>query len=210
MKKFLPLVLFALLCSASASAQKLRWGITGAMNLGDYSMKVDDISVDPSSRVGFRAGVRMEMEAPFIYDGFYFDGELALSAKGAKLDFSTDDEVMKVTSRPYYLEIPLHIGYRYMFGQGKVGVFGSFGPYFGVGLFGTNKVTVGDESSKPDVFSSDGLKRFDFGLGLRAGVDMFDHYRIYVGYDWGLVDVAKQSGSRINNRNFYVGAAYMF
>ena len=96
MKKFLPLVLFALLCSASASAQKLRWGITGAMNFGDYSMKVDDISVDPSSRVGFRAGVRMEMEAPFIYDGFYFDGELALSAKGAKLDFSTDDEVMKV------------------------------------------------------------------------------------------------------------------
>lgn len=210
MKKFLPFFLFTLLLSATASAQELRWGITGAMNLGDYSMKVDDISIDPSSRVGFRAGVRMEMDAPFIYDGFYFDGELTLSAKGAKLNTSSDDEVMKVISRPYYLEIPLHIGYRYMFGQGKVGVFGSFGPYFGVGIFGTDKVTVGDVTTKPDTFSSDGLKRFDFGLGLRAGVAMFDHYRIYVGYDWGLINVAKQSGNRVNNRNFYVGAAYMF
>ena len=210
MKKFLPFFLFTLLLSVTASAQKLRWGITGAMNLGDYSMKVDDISIDPSSRVGFRAGVRMEMDAPFIYDGFYFDGELALSTKGAKLNTSSDDEVMKVISRPYYLEIPLHIGYRYMFGQGKVGVFGSFGPYFGVGIFGTDKVTVGDVTTKPDTFSSDGLKRFDFGVGLRAGVAMFDHYRIYVGYDWGLINVAKQSGNRVNNRNFYVGAAYMF
>ena len=82
-----------------------------------------------------------------------------------------------------------------MFGKGKVGVFGSFGPYFGVGIFGTSKGTDDGVSSKPDVFSSDGLKRFDFGLGLRAGVAMFDNYRIYVGYDWGLVDVSKQSGS---------------
>ena len=210
MKKFLPLVLFALLGSASVQAQELRWGVTGAMNLANYSMKVNDISIDPSSRIGFRAGLRMEMEAPFIYEGFYFDGELALSAKGAKLNPSSGEDAVEVISRPYYLEIPLHIGYRYMFGKGKVGVFGSFGPYFGVGIFGTSKVTDDGVSSKPDVFSSDGLKRFDFGLGLRAGVAMFDNYRIYVGYDWGLVDVSKQSGSRINNRNFYVGAAYMF
>ena len=95
MKKFLPFFLFTLLLSAAASAQELRWGITGAMNLSNYSMKVDDISIDPSSRVGFRAGVRMEMDAPFIYDGFYFDGELTLSTKGAKLNTSSDDEVMK-------------------------------------------------------------------------------------------------------------------
>jgi hypothetical protein len=71
-------------------------------------------------------------------------------------------------------------------------------------------MSVGGESSKPDTFSSDGLKRFDFGLGLRAGVSMFDHYRIYVGYDWGLVDIAQVSGDKIKNRNLYVGAAYMF
>ena len=210
MKKFLPLCLVALVATATVSAQGLRYGITGAMNVANYAMEVEGISFNPDSRIGFRAGFRMEMDAPFIYDGFYFDAEALLSAKGAKFDSSSGEDAASVISRPYYLEIPIHIGYRYMFGQGNVGIFGSFGPYFGVGLFGTNKVTVAGVESKPDAFSSDGLKRFDFGLGLRAGVAMFEHYRIYVGYDWGLIDVAKSGGNKINNRNFYVGASYMF
>lgn len=210
MKKFLPLFLVALVATATVSAQNLRYGITGAMNVANYAMEVEGISFNPDSRIGFRAGFRMEMDAPFIYDGFYFDAEALLSAKGAKFDSSSGEDAASVISRPYYLEIPIHIGYRYMFGQGNVGIFGSFGPYFGVGLFGTNKVTVAGVESKLDAFSSDGLKRFDFGLGLRAGVAMFEHYRIYVGYDWGLIDVAKSGGNKINNRNFYVGASYMF
>lgn len=210
MKKFLPLFLVALVATATVSAQGLRYGITGAMNVANYAMEVEGISFNPDSRIGFRAGFRMEMDAPFIYDGFYFDAEALLSAKGAKFDSSSGEDAASVISRPYYLEIPIHIGYRYMFGQGNVGIFGSFGPYFGVGLFGTNKVTVAGVESKPDAFSSDGLNRFDFGLGLRAGVAMFEHYRIYVGYDWGLIDVAKSGGNKINNRNFYVGASYMF
>ncbi|MBQ8553732.1 MAG: PorT family protein [Alistipes sp.] len=210
MKKFLPLFLVALVATATVSAQGLRYGITGAMNVANYAMEVEGISFNPDSRIGFRAGFRMEMDAPFIYDGFYFDAEALLSAKGAKFDSSSGEDAASVISRPYYLEIPIHIGYRYMFGQGNVGIFGSFGPYFGVGLFGTNKVTVAGVETKPDAFSSDGLKRFDFGLGLRAGVAMFEHYRIYVGYDWGLIDVAKSGGNKINNRNFYVGASYMF
>ena len=210
MKKFLPLFLVALVATATVSAQGLRYGITGAMNVANYAMEVEGISFNPDSRIGFRAGFRMEMDAPFIYDGFYFDAEALLSAKGAKFDSSSGEDAASVISRPYYLEIPIHIGYRYMFGQGNVGIFGSFGPYFGVGLFGTNKVTVAGVESKPDAFSSDGLKRVDFGLGLRAGVAMFEHYRIYVGYDWGLIDVAKSGGNKINNRNFYVGASYMF
>ena len=96
-----------------------------------------------------------------------------------------------------------------MFGSGKVGLFGSFGPYMGVGIFGTNKLTVGDQSSKPDAFSSDGLKRFDFGLGLRGGVQMFDHYRIFIGYDCGVLYIS-QGYNKINNRNLYIGASYMF
>jgi hypothetical protein len=39
---------------------------------------------------------------------------------------------------------------------------------------------------------------------------MWDNYRIYVGYDWGLVNVAADAANKLNNRNFYVGAAYMF
>ena len=198
MKKFLPLFLISLFVSAHSSAQELRYGITGAMNVANYAMDVDGISFDTDSRIGFRAGFRLEMDAPFIYEGFFFDGEVALSAKGSKFSSTLGDEAVSVISRPYYLEIPIHIGYRYMLNSGKVG------------LFGEDKVTEGDVKSKPDSFSSDGLKRFDFGVGLRGGITMFDHYQIYVGYDWGLINVAQIDGSKLNNRNFYVGAAYMF
>lgn len=211
MKKLLPLLSLALLISAAASAQALRYGITGGMNLANYAMDVDNLSFNPDSRVGFRAGFRMEMNASsFIYDGFFFTGEVLLSSKGAKMKNSLEDGDLKSISRPYYLEIPIHFGYHYPLGKGNVGVFGSFGPYFGVGLFGDTKTTDSEGTTKPDVFTSDGMKRFDFGLGLRAGVSMFEHYRIYLGYDWGLVNISQTADTKVNNRNFYIGAAYMF
>ena len=85
MKKFLPLFLVALMASASVSAQNLRYGITGAMNLSNYAIEIGGVEYSPDSRVGFNAGFRMEMEAPFNYDGFYFDAALLLSSKGAKV-----------------------------------------------------------------------------------------------------------------------------
>lgn len=219
MKKFLPLFSFALLVSATVSAQEMRYGITGALNFNYYDFSSQGLSLDTDSRLGFKAGFRMEMDAPFIYDGFYFNAEVLLSSKGAKYDVAIDDTAVSYTARPYYLEIPIHIGYRYMFGDSDWGVFASFGPYFGMGLFGEDKLDVpaGSEvfdgakvDSSPKSFSSETLKRFDFGIGARAGVQMFDHYRLYVGYDWGLINIAKPSNSKIHNRNFYVSAAYMF
>ena len=211
MKKFLPFLSFALLISAVASAQGLRYGITGGMNLANYAMDVDNLLFNPDSRVGFRAGFRMEMDASsFIYDGFFLTGEVLLSSKGAEVKSLLETQSVKSIARPYYLEIPMHIGYQYLLGKGNVGIFGSFGPYFGIGLFGDTKLTDSEGTTKPDIFTSDGLKRFDFGLGLRAGVSMFKHYRIYLGYDWGLINISQSADSKINNRNFYVGAAYMF
>lgn len=210
MKKFLPLLSLILLFTATTRAQGLRYGITGAINFSNYAVEAGSISYDPESRIGFKAGFRMELDAPFIYDGFYFDMEALLSSRGAKVEQVVEGQYMSNTLRPYYLEIPIHIGYRYNLGS-TVNLFASFGPYFGVGLFGKNKFFDGENTTKPDSFSSSGLKRFDFGLGVRGGVEMFNHYRIYLGYDWGVLDIAKGfNGGTVNSRNFYVGAAYMF
>lgn len=211
MRKNLLLLLSAVALSGAASAQELQYGVVGAINFNTYSMDAIDFSISSDSRVGFRAGFRAEMEAPFIYQGFYFDGEIALSSKGAEYTGVNGDTFADVTSRPYYLEVPIHIGYKYKFGDSDFGVFGSFGPYFGIGLFGTDKYYSGNETSKADSFSETNLKRFDFGLGLRGGITMFDHYRLYIGYDWGLVNISQiGNGVDIYNRNFYIGASYMF
>lgn len=210
MKKNLSLTLIAILSVAIVSAQEFRMGITGAMNVSRYAVESAGISVTTDSRIGFKAGFRVEMEAPFITDGFYFDSELLLSSRGAKLSSIVNEVDVKLTSRPYYLEMPIHIGYRIPISS-NFDVYTSFGPYFALGIFGTERLTTGDVATKPDTFSNDNLKRFDFGLGVKAGVGMFDHYRIFLGYDWGLVNIAQNSADdKINNRNFYVGMAYMF
>lgn len=210
MKKFFPIFAFTIFVAATTSAQSIRYGITGAMNVSSYAVEIDGISYNPESRIGFNVGFKMELDAPFIYQGFYFDMEALLSSCGATIESIDQENYVSNTLRPYYLEIPIHIGYRYDVGK-NLGVFASFGPYFSVGLFGTNKLLYGTQSSKPDTFGSNGVKRCDFGLGLRSGVELFNHYRLFLGYDWGLIDIAKNyGGGTVNNRNFYIGACYMF
>ena len=210
MKKFLPLLVIAVIISSKVSAQTLRYGIVGAANFSTYSMDAIGFDISTDSRVGFKAGFRMEMDASFLLRGLYFDTEATLSSKGAEYMGFKEEKYVDVSSRPYYLEIPMHVGYHYTFGDSGLGLFGSFGPYFGIGLFGTEKYFVSGAKSNPEAFSGDNLKRFDFGLGVRAGVSMFKHYRIFAGYDWGLVDISNVEGLDIKNRNFYIGASYMF
>lgn len=87
-----------------------------------------------------------------------------------------------------------------------------------VGLFGKAKLKVdgdiadiaelGDNSMSEDIFGDDGLKRFDFGLGLKAGVEFNKKYQVAISYDFGLVEVAKDLGMK--NRNLMISLGYMF
>ena len=208
MKKILPLLAFALLVSAAATAQTARYGVTGALNVSSFSMSGGGLSIDTDSRLAFNAGFKMDLALPFM-EGFYLDAEALLSSKGSKYTSMAEGESVDNTARPYYLEIPVHMGYRFDLGD-NMNVFGSFGPYFAIGLFGKSETDNGIEILKTDIFGSDGMKRFDFGLGLRGGVELFKHYQIFLGYDWGLVDASNVTGVKIHNRNFYIGAAYLF
>ncbi len=87
------------------------------------------------------------------------------------------------------------MGYKYAIND-NFAIFGNFGPYFAVGLFGKMKATgyLIDEvegltsiHDSAKVFGSNAMKRFDFGLGLKAGVEFFQKYQVSIGYDWGLL-----------------------
>ena len=87
-----------------------------------------------------------------------------------------------------------------------------------VGLFGKAKLKVdgdiadiaelGGNSMSEDIFGDDGLKRFDFGLGLKAGVEFRKKYQVAISYDFGLVEVIKEVGMK--NRNLMISLGYMF
>lgn len=194
------------LSNVTAYAQEgLKWGAMAGMNSSNFSTDGFD------SKAGFHVGVKAEKDLQQIAQGVYLDMAALLSLKGAKINGG--DASLKLN--PYYLEIPIHMGYKYAVNK-NFAIFGNFGPYFAVGLFGKMKAT-GDlieesgltrihDSAK--VFGDDGMGRFDFGLGLKAGVEFCQKYQISIGYDWGLIDNIENSSNK--NRNLMLSLGYLF
>ena len=159
------------------------------------------------SRVGIVAGCEMVV-VPMM------DFAALLTLKGAKIDGGS---LASIKFNPYYLEVPVRVGYKYAVND-DFSLFGSVGPYMAVGLFGKAKLKVdgdiadiaelGGNSMSEDIFGDDGLKRFDFGLGLKAGVEFSKKYQVAISYDFGLVEVIKEVGMK--NRNLMISLGYMF
>ena len=209
MKKILVLFALTAIAMVSVNAQdNLKWGVMAGMNVSKYTFTGFD------NRVGFHAGVKAELGLSQEASGAYMDFAALLTLKGAKIDGGS---VASIKFNPYYLEVPIRVGYKYAVND-DFSLFGSVGPYMAVGLFGKAKLKVdgdiadiaelGDNSMSEDIFGDDGLKRFDFGLGLKAGVEFSKKYQVAISYDFGLVEVAKDLGMK--NRNLMISLGYMF
>ena len=209
MKKILVLFALTAIAMVSVNAQdNLKWGVMAGMNVSKYTFTGFD------NRVGFHAGVKAELGLSQEASGAYMDFAALLTLKGAKIDGGS---IATVKFNPYYLEIPVHVGYKYAVNE-NFALFGSVGPYLAVGLFGKAKLKVdgdiadiaelGGISMSEDIFGADGLKRFDFGLGLKAGVEFSKKYQVAISYDFGLVEVIKEVGMK--NRNLMISLGYMF
>ena len=205
------LLFFALVAMSvvSINAQdNLKWGVMAGMNVSKYTITGFD------SRIGFHAGIKAELGLSQEAGGAYMDFAALLTLKGAKIDAGS---LASFKMNPYYLEVPVHIGYKYAVND-DFALFGSAGPYIAVGLFGKAKAKVdgdlvdlgefGGNSASEDIFGDDGFKRFDFGLGLKAGVEFSKKYQVAISYDFGLVEVAKDLGMK--NRNLMISLGYMF
>lgn len=207
----------------SVNAQdNLKWGVVAGMNVS----KMSTAGLD--NKIGYHVGVRAELGLPQVANGLYLDAAALISAKGAKTDAG---DLGGINVNATYLEIPIHVGYKYAVND-NFNVFGSFGPYVGIGLFGKTKVDELDYDSSHELVNTsykyntfgDGYKRFDMGLGLNVGVEIQQKYRISLGYDFGLLkafDAASENNgddeemeinlaSGAKNRNLTISVAYMF
>lgn len=206
MKKALLVFALIAISAVSINAQNnLKWGLMAGMNVSKYTFTGFD------NRVGFHAGVKAELGLSQGASGAYMDFAGLLSLKGAKIDGGS---IASITFNPVYLEIPVHIGYKYAVND-DLSLFGSAGPYIGIGLFGKAKIkgdiveSIGsDDSMSENIFGEDGLNRFDFGLGLKAGLEFSHKYQVSLSYDFGLVDVQDEIG--LKNRNLMISFGYMF
>lgn len=187
------------MCVNGAIAQKLSGEAVAGLNIADIS-KYD-------SRIGFHAGVRGTYDFSNEYNGAYANTGALISLKGGQLDYG---DMLNVNVDAYYLEIPIHVGYKHEFND-KFALFGEFGPYFGIGLFGKLKLESEGESMSVDTFSEKGgVKRFDMGLGFRLGAEIDKLIPISIGYDFGLTNINNDDNGNFKNSNLTVSVGYKF
>ena len=186
MKKIISFIIAAVFAVGSAFAANdlLDFEGVAGMNIAN----VDE--TECHSRIGFHVGVRGTYAFQSKDNGIYANAAAMLSLLGTK-DGGT-------TYNPYYLVFPIHMGYKRTLVE-DVAVFGEFGPYFSVGLFG--------RANGQNLFSKDGkdVNRFDVGLGLRFGFEFAKKCNVSFGYDFGLVDVQDEQSAKTRNASISVG-----
>lgn len=189
----------------SINAQDLQF--EGVVGLNSASMGEFD------SKVGLHLGLRAETALPSLGEGVYGNAGALLSFKGT--------ESFGKTYAANYLEIPVHIGYKHAVNE-KFSIYGEAGPYLAFGLSGKSDLDI-TSALKVNTFGDEGLKlkRFDIGIGFRAGIESQKKYTLSVGYDLGLIDPVKGSyleqmmagtgvSYKANNSNLYLSAGYKF
>ena len=168
MKKFYSVFIAALMAvfSFSAQAEAPYWDAFAGLNF----TTIDHSGVN--YRVGVHLGIRGTLDMPSVAKGFYTNAAAMFTLTGFKLD--------SINYSPISLVIPIHAGYKYELDVKKY-LFIEAGPYFSIGLFG--------KSEGRNVFSKEaGYKRFDAGLGLRAGLDLNEKWIFSVGGEFGFIN----------------------
>jgi hypothetical protein len=223
MKKLMGLLVVVFICSLAAESIAQNIGLKGGLNFAKMYMKVDDetYSDDFKMNLGFLAGVAVE----FPLSGFLsFESGLYVSTKGYKIleehgftdNGETHSNSFKSTANPVYVEIPVMT--KIYFDLGGARLYGSAGPYAGIGVAGKVKSAFtmdGETESESEKINwgygeDDVFKTLDFGILLGAGIDL-GVPQIGISYGYGLANIwSDNSGIEVKNRvlSFTVGLKF--
>lgn len=212
MKKTIITLCIALISVCTSAQESIQWEANAGLNIASQS--------NFSSLIGFHVGVRGKIELPTIAENVYANAGALLTFKGCSFDYG---ELGSSKIHANYLEFPIHIGYQSKVNE-NLSLFGEFGPYFSLGLFGKNSSTyyyeseyeTENETENDNTF--DMYKRFDFGLGFRFGANINQKYTFAIGYDFGLIDCYKGTDDEddidltpsLKNSNLYFSLGYKF
>ena len=225
MNKKILLVLLAVVLTASYAQAQLTFGARAGLNLTNMKMKTGSFSMSPDMKAGIQLGVVAEYG---LSDAFFIQPGLLFAQQGCKMEMSESymGESMKSSDKMTlnYLQIPVNAQYKV--GLGNMKLLLQAGPYLGFAISGKEKgettYSYGGEketekyNEKID-FKEDGWKRFDFGLGIGAGLQ-FGNIQAGLGYNLGLANIADSdddiefsSGkTKTNNNGIVLTVTYFF
>lgn len=207
------MILLALSIGTVASAQTFRWGAQAGLEVVSPQ--------DMNHKMGFTLGLKGELYFGEQPKGLFVDASLLFDRKNFEQDGYYNNETaesLKYSYSPYGITIPVNIGYKFQPSK-QIGLFVAAGPYLNIGIDGNMDQTTSryDKNGSVTYESTasypiyDYLRRTTVGLGCKVGAELFSHYQISAGYNWGLNSMFKSSNSlKSKYRELTVSLSYMF
>jgi hypothetical protein len=187
MRKIL-LILVAVMFFGNMEAQ-LRFGVKAGVNFSEFNSKEQTLDKQGAA---WQVGLASQFKIPLT--GLGVQPELLYSVYKGKGDAGNGND-----NSIGYFNIPVNLRWQPL----PIPVIKPVilaGPYFGytVNLKGF------------DTFRKENIKRFDWGIGLGAGVEIWK-LQIEGRYNWGLQNLTKKSDlSELKNNVFTLSAIYFF
>lgn len=206
MKKVL-LIVAALFLGLQAKAQLIAEG--GYM----HAFESANTLYRTPSQGGLFVGARYHFNLEDLMDGLYADPGLNLSILSGKAQLE-NVILSNWSSREIALNMPLHVGYKYEI-LSDFSVYGFLGPTLQLGLM-NNIIDRNDNASKRyNMYKDNGLGSaprtpFNLYLGLGGGIEVAQHFRVNVAFDFGLLNLTTMSNARIRRNILKIGVGYAF
>ena len=181
---------FALLYTATASAQGRTLGVKGGVNLATQRNTGEGDGADLQSRIGIVAGVFATLP---LFSPLELQPEVLFSSKGARVDFEGVETSFVVD----YLEVPVlaRLSRR---GGGRMHYYVAGGPSVGFLLRAVTRTKFATATEEVDI--KDKVNRFDFGVAMGGGVEI-GSLVVDGRYTLGLQDIDKDKSDAIKTTN---------
>ncbi|MDR1416736.1 MAG: PorT family protein [Prevotellaceae bacterium] len=197
MKKILLIAALVGTCTAT-QAKILAFGIKAGVNAPSLKTNLNLLDEAKAERgLGFHAGVFGQVNIPIIGLGvqpelLYLNQSISYVDKDGKTD----------SKGASYLDIPINITWGIDFKV--VRPFIALTPYMRYS-FSDIKTWVNSTGASS---LEQKLNKFDYGLGVGAGIDLFSKFQLMGRYSWGLSDLVKDYNYKV--RSFTVSLGYIF
>lgn len=225
----------AMLAMVIVASAQISLGVKGGLNMSNFS---GDGADNTKMKLGYQVGVFGDYEFMpnmAIQSGLFFTtkgAKLSETSGEKKVGDIKISSSAEITANAMYLQAPIHFVYKIDVTPGTRVVFRA-GPYLAYGIGGKMKGNVdvkisgnvpasmkdavdkyvkqlNDQIKDYNTFEKDtGLKRFDAGLGVGAGIEL-GQFLVDIGWDMGLINISNEKKGNIKSQNAYLSVGYKF
>ena len=198
MKKLIAILCFAL---AFLPAQKLfaqKFSIGAGTSSHGYVFHGDN-----ESKAAVAPGLSIDFEATFPVSKVFGVAAGASLTGVAGYHFGGNDAL---NLGEIYLDVPVRARFDIPVG-GRNNLFLFTGPVLSVNLVSIDAHASGTTSNYDTIKD---LRRFDVMFGFGVGIDIIEHIRVALGFDYGLLDRLASANEKCHHSQLKLGVQYIF